>query len=49
MNNGKILIVKEDDSNKMRAFIKLPQYIDAYLLITSFVDQRVLKLLAVKL
>ena len=41
-NNGKILIVKEDDSNKMRAFIKLPQYIDAYLLITSFVDQRVL-------
>ena len=26
----------------MRAFIKLPQYIDAYLLITSFVDQRVL-------
>ncbi|MDC3116360.1 ATP-binding protein [Alphaproteobacteria bacterium] len=41
-NNGKILIVKEDDSNKIRAFIKLPQYIDAYLLITSFVDQRVL-------
>ena len=41
-NNGKILIVKEDDSNKMRAFIKLPQYVDAYLLITSFVDQRVL-------
>mgnify|MGYP001332251401 CR=1 FL=1 len=41
-NKDKILIVKEDDSNKMRAFIKLPQYIDAYLLITRFVDQRVL-------
>ncbi len=41
-NKDEILIVKEDDSNKMRAFIKLPQYIDAYLLITRFVDQRVL-------
>ena len=41
-NKGEILIVKEDGSNKMRAFIKLTQYIDAYLLITRFVDQRVL-------
>ena len=41
-NRDEIVIVKEDDSNKMRAFIKLPQYIDAYLLITIFVDQRVL-------
>mgnify|MGYP005676926239 CR=1 FL=1 len=41
-NKDEILIVKEDDSNKMRAFIKLTQYIDAYLLITRFVDQRVL-------
>ncbi len=41
-NNEEIFIVKEDDSNKIRAFIKLSQYIDAYLLITRFVDERVL-------
>ena len=41
-NNDEIFIVKEEDSNKMRAFIKLSQYIDAYLLITRFVDQKVL-------
>ena len=41
-NNDKIFIIKEDDSNKIRAFIKLSEYIDAYLLITRFVDQRVL-------
>ncbi len=41
-NNDEIFIVKEDDSNKIRAFIKLSQYIDAYLLITRFVDQKVL-------
>ena len=41
-NDDEILIVKEDDSNKIRAFIKLSQFIDAYLLITRFVDQKVL-------
>ncbi len=41
-NNDEIFIVKEEDSNKIRAFIKLSQYIDAYLLITRFVDERVL-------
>ena len=41
-NSGEIFIVKEDDSNKIRAFIKLSQFIDAYLLITRFVDQKVL-------
>ena len=41
-NDDKIFIVKEDDSNKIRAFIKLSQFIDAYLLITRFVDQKVL-------
>ena len=41
-NNDKIFIIKEDDSNKIRAFIKLSQFIDAYLLITRFVDQKVL-------
>ena len=41
-NQGEIIIAKEDDSNKMRAFLKLSQYIDAYLLITRFVDEKVL-------
>ena len=41
-NNGKITITKEDNSNKMKAFMKLSQYVDAYLLISRFVDQRVL-------
>jgi two-component system nitrogen regulation sensor histidine kinase NtrY len=41
-NNDEIFIVKEEDSNKIRAFIKLSQFIDAYLLITRFVDQKVL-------
>ena len=41
-NFDKIIITKEDNSNKMRAFMKLSQYVDAYLLITRFVDQRVL-------
>ncbi|MDC0093989.1 ATP-binding protein, partial [Alphaproteobacteria bacterium] len=41
-NKGEIIIAKEDNSNKMRAFLKLSQFIDAYLLITRFVDQKVL-------
>ena len=41
-NLDKIIITKEENSNKMRAFMKLSQYVDAYLLISRFVDQRVL-------
>ena len=41
-NNGTIIIKKEDNSNKMQAFMKLSQYVDAYLLISRFVDKRVL-------
>ncbi len=41
-NQDEIIIAKEENSNKMIAFLKLSQYIDAYLLITRFVDQRVL-------
>ena len=41
-NKNEILIIKEDNSNKIRAFKKLPQFIDAYLLVTRFVDQKVL-------
>jgi two-component system nitrogen regulation sensor histidine kinase NtrY len=41
-NKNEIIISKEEDSNKLRAFIKLSQFVDAYLLITRFVDERVL-------
>ena len=41
-NFDEIIITKEENSNKMKAFMKLSQYVDAYLLITRFVDQRVL-------
>ena len=41
-NIDKIIITKEENSNKMRAFMRLSQYVDAYLLISRFVDQRVL-------
>ncbi len=41
-NFDKIIITKEENSNKMRAFMRLSQYVDAYLLISRFVDQRVL-------
>ena len=41
-NFDKIIITKEENSNKMRGFMKLSQYVDAYLLISRFVDQRVL-------
>ena len=38
----KIIIKKEENSNKMKAFMKLSQYVDAYLIISRFVDPRVL-------
>ena len=38
----KFLLLKKMILNKIRAFIKLSQFIDAYLLITRFVDQKVL-------
>jgi two-component system nitrogen regulation sensor histidine kinase NtrY len=41
-NKNEIIISKEENSNKLRAFIKLSQFVDAYLLITRFVDERVL-------
>ena len=41
-NFDKIIINKEDNSNKMKAFMKLSQYVDAYLLISRYVDKRVL-------
>jgi len=41
-NQKEIIISREENSNKLRAFIKLSQFVDAYLLITRFVDERVL-------
>ena len=41
-NLDKIIINKEDNSNKMKAYMKLSQYVDAYLLISRYVDKRVL-------
>ena len=42
-NDGKIIISNETDSNKVNAFIKLDQYVDAYLLTSRFIDQKVLE------
>ena len=42
-NNGKIIISNDRDSNKVNAFIKLDQYVDAYLLTSRFIDQKVLE------
>ncbi len=42
-NNGKIIISNDKDSNKVNAFIKLDQFVDAYLLTSRFVDQKVLE------
>ncbi len=42
-NDGKIIISNDKDSNKVNAFIKLDQYVDAYLLTSRFIDQKVLE------
>ena len=42
-NDGKIIISNDKDSNKVNAFIKLDQFVDAYLLTSRFIDQRVLE------
>ncbi len=42
-NNGKIIISNDKDSNKVNAFIKLDQFVDAYLLTSRFIDQKVLE------
>ncbi len=42
-NDGKIIISNDTDSNKVNAFIKLDQYVDAYLLTSRFIDQKVLE------
>ncbi len=42
-NAGKIIISNDKDSNKVNAFIKLDQFVDAYLLTSRFIDQKVLE------
>ncbi len=42
-NDGKIIISNDRGSNKVNAFIKLDQYVDAYLLTSRFIDQKVLE------
>ena len=42
-NSGKIIISNDQDSNKVNAFIKLDQFVDAYLLTSRFIDQKVLE------
>ncbi len=42
-NDGKIIISNDKDSNKVNAFIKLDQFVDAYLLTTRFIDEKVLE------
>ena len=42
-NDGKIIISNDRDSNKVNAFIKLDQFVDAYLLTSRFIDEKVLE------
>ncbi len=42
-NNGKIIISNDKSSNKVNAFIKLDQFVDAYLLTSRFIDKKVLE------
>ena len=42
-NDGKIIISNDRVSNKVNAFVKLDQYVDAYLLTSRFIDQKVLE------
>ncbi len=41
-NNGNIVLTNDEDTNKVKAFIKLNQFVDAYLLVSRFLDQKVL-------
>ena len=39
---GEVVVLRADDTNKIRAVVKLNSYIDAYLLVGRFIDQNVL-------
>ncbi|WP_348720906.1 PAS domain-containing sensor histidine kinase [uncultured Candidatus Puniceispirillum sp.] len=40
--DGEVVVLRADDTNKIRAVVKLNSYIDAYLLVGRFIDQNVL-------
>ncbi len=41
-DKGNIVLINDEDTNKVRAFIKLNQFVDAYLLVSRFLDKEVL-------
>ena len=40
--NGEVVILRADETNKLRAVVKLNSYVDAYLLVGRFIDAKVL-------
>ncbi|MEK9759395.1 MAG: PAS domain-containing sensor histidine kinase [Candidatus Puniceispirillum sp.] len=41
--NGEVVILRADETNKLRAVVKLSSYVDAYLLVGRFIDAKVLE------
>ena len=41
-SNGKIALANDKETNKLKAFMKLNNFVDAYLLVSRFVDKNVL-------
>ena len=41
--NGEVVVLRADETNKLRAVVKLNSYVDAYLLVGRFIDAKVLK------
>ena len=41
--NGEVVILRADETNKLRAVVKLNSYVDAYLLVGRFIDAKVLE------
>ena len=41
--NGELVILRADETNKLRAVVKLTSYVDAYLLVGRFIDAKVLE------
>ena len=41
--NGEVVVLRADDTNKLRALVKLTSYVDAYLFVGRFIDKSVLE------
>ena len=39
---GEVVVLRADETNKLRAVVKLNSYVDAYLLVGRFIDSKVL-------